>query len=85
MLQIHRTVGPKGQVVLPKDVRTQFNLHTGSDLVFTIKDNQIIIEPAISPKDWLADFVKTDRPQKKLNAKEIKKIIESQYEDRILH
>ncbi|MBI4141844.1 AbrB/MazE/SpoVT family DNA-binding domain-containing protein [Candidatus Woesearchaeota archaeon] len=84
MLQLKRRMGPKGQIVLPKDVREQLNLRTGTELVFYTKDNRIIIEPAENPLDAVEQFCTLPEGilKAKPTAKEIKKIIDEQYEDR---
>lgn len=85
MFKINRKIGPKGQIVLPKDIREEFNLRTGSNVVFIINDHQIIIEPAKNPEQIIEEFctLPDNLKKTKINAKEIKKLIEEQYEERL--
>ena len=44
-MYIIRTVGEKGQIVIPKDIREYFDLKRGSRLLFEVKNDEIIIKP----------------------------------------
>lgn len=44
-MYIIRTVGEKGQIVIPKDIREYFGLKRGSRLLFEVKNDEIIIRP----------------------------------------
>ncbi len=44
-MYIIRTVGEKGQIVIPKDIREYFGLRRGSRLLFEVKNDEIIIRP----------------------------------------
>ncbi|HOD97361.1 MAG TPA: AbrB/MazE/SpoVT family DNA-binding domain-containing protein [Syntrophales bacterium] len=41
------TVSAKGQIALPKDLRTILNLQKGDSLSVDLKDGKIILEPVI--------------------------------------
>ena len=56
MLQIKRKMGPKGQIVLPKDVREHFNLTEGSEIVFMVDGPDIRIKSAVDPVKFVEDF-----------------------------
>ncbi|MEK6874320.1 MAG: AbrB/MazE/SpoVT family DNA-binding domain-containing protein [Nanoarchaeota archaeon] len=82
MMQIQRTVGQKGQVVLPKDIRRHFNLRTGSQVMFTVQDGNIILKPQVDPRKFLEEFYTAGNGIKKRTVQEWKKIIEEQYTHR---
>jgi AbrB family looped-hinge helix DNA binding protein len=44
MLEEEMTVGPKGQVVIPKAMRKALKIHPGSKVVFKLEDNRAIVE-----------------------------------------
>ena len=69
MFQLIRAMGPKGQVVFPKDIRDNFNLRTGSEVAFRVENNKIIVEPVDVEK-----FVKSfcDGSLRNMSMKEIK-------------
>ena len=43
-----RPLGDKGQVVIPKQIREQFHLTSGTLLCFEVRDDKIIITPQYS-------------------------------------
>lgn len=81
-MQMRRTVGEKGQVVLPKDIRDYIGIRPGSEVVFEVKDKEIIIRLQESGKEFVEDFCNVpNKLRKPLDAKKIKKILEEQYEE----
>ncbi len=85
MIKIKRKLGSKGQIVLPWDIREQFGLKTGTDLVFLVEGQQIIIEKAKEPQEIIEEFCTLPENIKKRNitAKQIKELIEEQYEEKL--
>ncbi len=79
MLELKRKIGPKGQIVLPKDVRKQFNLHTGSEVTFRVEDSKIVLQPLFNTRDYVEDFCSLGKGLKKLTMKELKNLQEEQY------
>ncbi|KHO55228.1 MAG: AbrB family transcriptional regulator [archaeon GW2011_AR19] len=80
---IKREIGEKGQVVIPKDIRDILNLRKGEKVVFEIKDKEVSIKSEQNPEEFLRDFLNVPGKKKKGSVKEIKKILEEQYEERI--
>ena len=76
---IRRKVGPKGQIVIPKDIRDNFAIKIGSEIEIEVKEEMIIIKPAQHREEtYLEQFLANDH---KLTAKiDIKKILEQQYD-----
>jgi AbrB family looped-hinge helix DNA binding protein len=75
---IKRKLGPKGQIVIPKDAREQLNIKPGSEVLIEVVNNEIRIKPAMSEMDFFNNFVKTS---KKLAEKiDFKKLYDEQYE-----
>jgi len=82
-MMIKRQVGERGQVVLPKDIRESLGIKAGSEIVFDLRNDEILIKPAVNTKKWLEDFFKTNENIKlKLDAKKIKEITDEQYEEK---
>lgn len=75
-----RTVGEKGQIVLPKDVREFIGIKSGSEIVFEIRGREIVIKLEKSGEDFLKDFLDVPKRKKPLTIKEIKKTLEEQYD-----
>jgi AbrB family looped-hinge helix DNA binding protein len=42
-------VGPKGQVVIPKALRDELGIGPGDEVVFSIEDGAVLVEPV---KEW---------------------------------
>jgi len=75
---IRRKVGPKGQVVIPKDVRNLLNIPPGSEILIEIGENEITIRAAQDNQDFLKKFTQT--PKKLTEKFDYKKILDEQYE-----
>jgi len=54
---VKRTIGPKGQVVIPKIVRKHLGIEPGSEVIFEVKDNEIVIKPSRPPADIVDEYV----------------------------
>lgn len=74
---LKRKVGPKGQIVIPKDIRDYFKINAGSEIVFEVRQNEIIIRPAKKDKEFLEEFLNT--PQKLKDPVDFKQILDKQY------
>ena len=75
---IKRKVGPKGQVVIPKDVRKLLNIKPGSEILIEIRENDIVIRSALKDQDFFEKFIKT--PKKLAKKIDLKQIYDKQYE-----
>ena len=54
---VKRTIGPKGQVVIPKVVRKHLGVEPGSEVIFEVKENEIVIKPSRAPADIVDEYV----------------------------
>lgn len=75
-----REIGEKGQVVIPADIRQMFNLRVGSSIIFDVTNEGIIVKPQQSPEDFVEDFLNVPKLKKSISAREMKKILEEEYE-----
>lgn len=83
MLTMHRSLGPKGQLVLPKDIRDHFGLRTGSEVSIEVRNEEIVLTPAIDPQRFLEEFLALGKKLKmKFTMEGIKKTIEEEYDER---
>jgi AbrB family looped-hinge helix DNA binding protein len=76
------TVGPKGQVVIPKEIRDKTGLRKGADVMVDVRGDEIIIK-RVSPqaKSYVDYFTSTSA--KKLNRDvDIKALLEDERNDR---
>ena len=74
---IKRKVGPKGQVVIPKDVRDALNIKPGSEVFIEIIEKEIRISLSPDKKGFLKDFLGT--PEKLTEKIDFKKLYYEQY------
>ncbi len=73
-----RKIGPKGQVVIPKDIRELLNINPGSELLIELNGNEIIMRVARNDENFLEAFTKT--PKKLKNKIDYKKLLDEQYD-----
>ena len=78
-----RGIGEKGQVVIPKDIRKYLGLDVGVDVIFEIKDDNVILKREENGEDFLRDFLDVPKIKRKISVKELKKVYEEQYERHI--
>ncbi len=79
-----RTVGKKGQVTIPKEIREKFSLKEGEKVVFEIKGNEIVMRPEKSGRDYVEELASIVK--KKLEApeaRELKRWYYGQIEERL--
>lgn len=80
---IKRELGEKGQVVIPKDIRDFLNIKLRGNVIFEIRDNEVLLKSEEDPEKFLKEFFDISGKKKNLNSREIKKIILEQYEDEL--
>ena len=81
-MQLRRTVGEKGQIVIPKDIRDYVGIKPGSEVVFEVKEKEIVIKSQKSGREFVEDFCNVPHKlRKNIGIKKIKKILDEQYEE----
>ncbi|MBI2581368.1 AbrB/MazE/SpoVT family DNA-binding domain-containing protein [Candidatus Woesearchaeota archaeon] len=81
---VKRTVGARGQVVLPIDIREQLGLREGTEITFEAKQGEIVIKPAKTPQEIVEEFCNSSRRIKIKGdpIKWFKKRLDEQYEEK---
>ncbi len=76
-----RKLGPKGQVVIPKDIRERLSLTEGAILNFEVEDNTILVKPEPSPEEFVERYlsVKGKKFRKRVDWKSV---LDDEYEVR---
>ncbi len=76
---IEREIGEKGQVVIPKDIRKFLGLNRGQKVVFEVREKEVLLKQS-DPKRFIEDFLNVPKLKKPLRTRDIKKILEEQYD-----
>jgi len=68
-----RKVGPKGQIVIPKEIRDSLGLREGASMVFSVSGEVIELRPEPTPEQVLRKFfaVKGKKLRKQVDWKAI--------------
>jgi len=77
-----RTIGPKGQVVIPKDVRDQTGLVEGIEVTVEARDGEVVVRRASPPTSNYVDYFASTYAAKVRGRADIKKLIEEEDLDR---
>jgi len=80
-----KTVGPKGQVVIPKRMRDSLGLKPGVEVILEMHDQQIVIKKPRVNGSYTEYFITTSSPKLKKPIN-IKQLITQEAEERhVLH
>jgi len=80
-----KTVGPKGQVVIPKRMRDSLGLKPGVEVILEMRDQQIVIKKPRVNGSYTEYFITTSSPKLKKPIN-IKQLITQEAEERhVLH
>jgi len=76
LLEEEMTVGPKGQVVIPRAIRKALKIHPGSKVVFKLEANRTVVQK--QETDSVAVFERVARA-----GKTVRKISPHEYESEL--
>ncbi len=79
------TVGPKGQVVIPKEIREKIGLKEHSKVIVDVVDDSVIIRKIKPESVSYVDFYCATYSRKLKKKIDHKKIAEEQYERNVSH
>ncbi len=79
-MEIRRELGAKGQVVIPKDIRTFLGLKRGQAVVFEVRHQEVVVKSAQDPDKFLQEFFDVPKLKKPLTLKDIKKDLDEAYD-----
>lgn len=80
MFAKHVKVGPKGQIVIPKVFRDEFEIYPGSEVIIEYTENGIVINNEDEATEEV--FLKVARTGKKVKRIDPHEAYESQMEER---
>jgi len=75
---IRRKLGPKGQLLLPKDIRELLGVKPGEDIYIEVNNDEVRIRAATDLTHFLANFY--DVPKKLKEKINIEREIEEEYD-----
>ncbi len=79
------TVGPKGQVVIPKEIREKIGIKEYSEVLVDVLDDSVIIKKLKPESVSYVDYYSSTYSKKLKKKVDLKKIVEEQYERNLLH
>jgi AbrB family looped-hinge helix DNA binding protein len=80
-MKIKRTIGPKGQIVIPKDIREYLSLKPGSPVTLEVREGEVVIRPETNPEEFVKKFC--EFPKKLTEKIDLKRIYEEELEERL--
>lgn len=78
MVRINVKVGPKGQIVIPKVFRNEYNISPGDEIVLRENNQNLVIEKKEDPIAEMEKLAKSINYNKKIDMH----AIEEEYEER---
>ncbi|MHB8360491.1 MAG: AbrB/MazE/SpoVT family DNA-binding domain-containing protein [Thermoplasmataceae archaeon] len=79
------TLGPKGQVVIPKKFRDILGIKEYSEVLVDLKGDEIVISKVNQQSVSYTDFFISTYAKKLCKKVDLKKIMDEEYERNILH
>jgi len=76
-----RTVGPKGQIVIPKRMRDTLGLKPGVEVILEIRDQEIVIKKPQVSGSYTEYYITTSVPKLKKEVN-IKELLDQEVEER---
>ncbi len=81
-IQLHATVGEKGQIVIPKPIRDMFHIRPFTELIFDVEKENIILKRKEQGLAILEEYISAFKKKKKLPKKiDWNKLYYSQYRE----
>jgi AbrB family looped-hinge helix DNA binding protein len=82
-IEFERKVGPKGQVVIPKEIRRIMGISPNSKVLISVEDKSVIIKKESNEPVWqfMRKFAK--EYGKRLSVKELSKMKEEHYREEL--
>ena len=85
-MYLTRKVGPKGQVVIPEELRSEFGIAPGSEVFFDTDGKRIFVSVGLSgPSGAVEDFLavgKRCKNLRNLSAKRLKEILAERFDEK---
>jgi AbrB family looped-hinge helix DNA binding protein len=78
-------IGPKGQVVIPKDIRDITGIKPNTEVIVSLNGNNITIRTAKPLTETYLKYYETTYSKKLKNSVDINRILDDEYDRNFLH
>lgn len=78
-------IGPKGQVVIPKDIRDITGIKPNTEVIVSLNGNSITIKTAKPLTESYLKYYKTTYSKKLKNSVDINRMLDDEYDRNFLH
>jgi len=78
-----RVVGPKGQVVIPKEIREEIGLREGDEVIVELRGDEIVIRKISPPTESYTEYYIKTHSQKLEKEINVEKLLEEERIERI--
>ncbi len=73
-----RTIGPKGQVVIPKEIRDKLGLREGVEVIVELRGDEIVIRRATPPVEDYVSYYRATYSKKLKREVDVKRLLEEE-------
>lgn len=77
-------IGPKGQIVIPKDIRDKLGIKEFSEVLVDLRGSEVVISRSAPLSVSYTDFFTSTYAKKLKQRVDIKKILDEEYERNLL-
>jgi len=82
-MQIKRVIGPKGQLVIPKDLRDYLGIKVGDTVTFEVREGLVILKPGKTPEEAVEDYIAVVKNKLKAEV-DMERVIEEEALERVV-
>ena len=73
-------IGPKGQIVIPKDIRDKLGMKEFSEVLVDLRGNEVVISKSASISISYTDYFTSTYAKKLTQKVDLRKVLDEEYE-----
>ncbi|MBO3803218.1 MAG: AbrB/MazE/SpoVT family DNA-binding domain-containing protein [Candidatus Brockarchaeota archaeon] len=77
-----RTIGPKGQVVIPEEMRRALGMKPGARVRFELRGKELVVKPEVELEEYVEYYSRTFAKKARKQV-DLKKLIEEEVDTRL--